>query len=85
VACREGKLPELTERDTEAEGVREAMTVPASQDVPSVRGKKEERRDDVANVGPRMRRRAQEKMQNGGNAFVRGIACCLVCVSQRPG
>jgi hypothetical protein len=65
VACREGKLPELTERDTEPEGVREAMTVPASRDVPSVRGRKEERRDDVANVGPRLRRRAQKKCKRG--------------------
>ena len=67
VACREGKLPELTERDTEPEGVRDAMTVPASRDVPSVRGsgKKELERDDVANVGPRMRRRAQGKDARG--------------------
>jgi hypothetical protein len=65
VACREGKLPELTERDTEPEGVREAMTVPASRDVSSVRGREEERRDDVANVGPRTRRRAQKQCKRG--------------------
>ena len=51
VACREGKLPELTERDTEPEGVREAMTMPASRAVPSIFSNKEQRRDDVANVG----------------------------------
>jgi len=32
-AWREGRLPELTERDTEAEGVREAMTEAASRDL----------------------------------------------------
>ena len=51
VACRGGKLPELTERDTEPEGVREAMTMPASRAVPSIFSNKEQRRDDVANVG----------------------------------
>lgn len=69
VACRVGKLPELTERDTEPEGVRDAMTVPAFRDVPSVRGSGRKEldlgRDDVANVGPRVRRRAQGRDARG--------------------
>lgn len=64
-----GRLPELTERDTEPEGVRDAMTVPAFRDVPSVRGSGRKEldlgRDDVANVGPRVRRRAQGRDARG--------------------
>jgi hypothetical protein len=70
VACREGKLPELTERDMEPEVVREAMTMPASRDVPSICGKKEERRDDVANVDLVCAGERNKRCRGGGKVFM---------------
>ena len=80
MACREGKLPELTERDTEPEGVREAMTMPASRAVPSIFSNKEQRRDDVANVGLVCAEERKKRCRRGQRVCLRDYMLFRVCV-----
>jgi hypothetical protein len=54
----------------EPEVVREAMTMPASRDVPSICGKKEERRDDVANVDLVCAGERNKRCRGGGKVFM---------------